>query len=101
MALLVVVNFKQSQQVSFLIQEIRAITPIRYGFMNDWNYRFGQKKTVLSRLDSDDLPSPAIEFGAMENDIIVSVTCYPTSSSDGDSDVHKCKIKNVPLQRWV
>jgi hypothetical protein len=74
-------------------------------YIEDWNYKFGEKKTILGRLDSDKNPSPSIELGAMDNDVTVSVSCYPKHQSGNATGVkpiiHKCKVQNVPLQRWV
>ena len=74
-------------------------------YVDDWNYRFGQPKVLLGRLDAAGSPSPAIVLGAMENDISISVTCYGQDQSTGvvgDSHVvHKCDIQNFPLQKWV
>jgi len=74
-------------------------------YIEDWNYKFGEKKTILGRLDSDKNPSPSIELGAMDNDVTVSVSCYPKQQSGDVTGVkpiiHKCKVQNVPLQRWV
>jgi len=56
-------------------------------YVQDWNYRFG------------------IVLGAVENNIIVSVSCYPQNQTTGTvtdtSIVHKCSITNFPLQSWV
>tara|TARA_Y100000389_G_C17471082_1_gene531001 strand:+ start:7856 stop:8575 length:720 start_codon:yes stop_codon:yes gene_type:complete len=74
-------------------------------YVQDWSYRFGEEKTLLSR--GRFLPSPSIVLGAMENNITVSVTCYPTSStsssgsSSGAGVLHKCELANFPLQKWV
>ena len=96
-------------------------------FVNDWNYRFGQDKVILQRLDKDNKPSPSITLGAMENTIKVRVNYYATSGSkaaasgneeaceaDADADVddgdlyssntdnvHTCQVENIPLQKWV
>jgi hypothetical protein len=78
-------------------------------YIEDWNYKFGEKKTILGRLDGDNNPSPSIELGAMDNDVTISISCYPTKQSGSASDsasavkpiIHKCKVQNVPLQRWV
>ena len=80
-------------------------------YVEDWNYKFGEKKTILGRLDGDKNPSPSIELGAMDNDVTISVSCYPKQAA-GDAPaaaandsvkpiIHKCKVQNVPLQRWV
>ena len=63
-------------------------------YVNDWNYKFGTPKVLLSRLDHDGHPSPSIVLGAIENNITVSVACYPQSQSTGTTSntsiVHKC-----------
>ena len=75
-------------------------------YVEDWNYKYGEKKTILGRLDGNKNPSPSIELGAMDNDVTVSISCYPTQRSGSDGNnvkpiIHKCKVQNVPLQRWV
>lgn len=74
-------------------------------YVNDWNYRFGEPKVLLGRLDDDKNASPSIVFDAMENNITISVSCYPQSQSTGltsnKSIVHQCSVKNFPLQKWV
>jgi hypothetical protein len=74
-------------------------------YVDDWNYRFGEPKVLLERRDADGSPSPSIVFSPMENDITISVTCYPQSNSTGavgnNGVVHKCSIRNFPLQSWV
>jgi hypothetical protein len=69
-------------------------------FVNDWNYRFGEPKVLLGRMDEDKNPSPSIVFGAMENDITISVACYSNNKSK-KSIIHTCNVQNFPLQRWV
>ena len=74
-------------------------------YVDDWNYRFGEPKILLTRLDQDQNPSPSIVLGAMENNITISVSCYPQNQTTGvtsnTSIVHKCTIENFPLQAWV
>jgi hypothetical protein len=74
-------------------------------YVDDWNYRFGEPKTILGRLDADKHPSPSIGLGAIENDLQISVSCYsqdPATGSAGSTPiVHKCSVRNVPLQKWV
>lgn len=78
-------------------------------YVEDWNYKYGEKKTVLGRLDSEKNPSPSIELGAMDNDLTISLSCYPKQSSGSAPQtdkgikpiIHKCKVQNIPLQRWV
>jgi len=69
-------------------------------YVNDWNYRFGEPKIILGRLDKDNNPCPSITLGAMENNLTVAVACYQTANSKA-MKTHQCTIRNVPLQKWV
>jgi hypothetical protein len=77
-------------------------------YVQDWNYRFGEPKVLLQRLDEEAHPSPKIVLGAIENNIEISIACYPDTSSQSSSQttipkaiIHKCAISNFPLQAWV
>lgn len=70
-------------------------------YVNDWNYRFGEPKVLLSRLDENNNASPSITMDPMQNNITVSVSCYPQSGTASSSMIHKCNVKNFPLQKWV
>lgn len=71
-------------------------------YVNDWNYRFGEPKILLGRHDKEKNPSPSITFGAMENDINISVACYSQNKQNLDKyTIHTCNVKNFPLQKWV
>ena len=72
-------------------------------YVDNWNYRYGQPKVIFGRNESSSNgeanPSPSVVLGAMQNDLTISITTYPTSSG-GSPLVHNCVIKNVPLQKW-
>jgi hypothetical protein len=74
-------------------------------YVNDWNYRFGEPKIILGRLDKDNNPSPSITLGAMENNVNVAVACYPNkASAEAGKEapiIHQCNVTNIPLQKWV
>ena len=70
-------------------------------YVNDWNYRFGEPKIILGRLDDNSNPSPSITLGAMENNLNIAVSCYPTNSNSTTPVIHQCNVSNVPLQRWT
>ena len=74
-------------------------------YVDDWNQNFGQQKNVLERKNQDGHLSPGVYLGAMENDIIIKVSCYPTNASTGvvsnNAIEHTCTVKNFPLQAWV
>jgi len=77
-------------------------------YVNDWNYRFGEQKIILGRLDKNNNPSPSISLDAMENNISVTVSCYPTKNNNDSKppsanppNLHTCSVSNIPLQKWV
>jgi len=93
-------------------------------YINDWNYRYGEKKVVFGRMSAPSSsstssipgvggvdPCPAVVLGEFENTVEVSLACYPgvnqepISTSSGSSPSHTviktCNIDNVPVQKWV
>jgi hypothetical protein len=88
-------------------------------FIDDWNYRYGEPKVIFGRMGgSSDAsggsvegisgidPCPAVVLGAIENNLMVSLGCYPgvdsqPTESGGKTIVHKCGIANIPIQKWV
>jgi len=86
-------------------------------YINDWNYRYGEPKVIFGRMGgksadgsgsisgvSGTEPCPAVVLGAVENNIAVSLACFPGTSEGGSADasvVHTCVLANVPIQKWV
>lgn len=73
-------------------------------YVEDWTYKYGQKKIILNRTDADRNPSPQIALGAFQNDLEISLQTYPDSANTESSTIsqtHNCNIKNVPIQSWV
>ena len=87
-------------------------------YINDWNYRYGEPKVVFGRMGAPSVdgsgdiagvsgtgPCPAVILGPVENNISVSLACFPGSiddaSSQKDSVIHTCMVSNVPIQKWV
>jgi hypothetical protein len=88
-------------------------------YINDWNYRYGEPKVIFGRMGAKSGangghipgvsgldPCPAVVLGAVENDVNVSLGCYPGADqqpdvSGGNTIVHTCSVANVPIQRWV
>jgi len=82
-------------------------------FIQDWNYKFGQEKTVLTRGASGAL-NPYVFLGAVENTLDVKINLMSGAAGSGGSstpaplgytggstdDSYTCKVKNVPLQSW-
>jgi hypothetical protein len=88
-------------------------------YINDWNYRYGEPKVIFGRMGAKSPtsggsiegvsgldPCPAVTLGATENNISISLGCYPGSNqppttSGGHTIVHKCEVPNVPIQKWT
>lgn len=88
-------------------------------YVNDWNYRYGEPKVIFGRMGANSSsgsgsvpgvsgldPCPAVVLGAIENNISVSLGCYPgidqePTTPGGNTVVHTCSIANVPIQKWV
>ena len=88
-------------------------------YVNDWNYRYGKPKVIFGRMGSKSStdtgsvpgisgldPCPAVVLGAVENNIMVSLGCYPganqqPTTTGGNTIVHTCGITNIPIQKWV
>jgi hypothetical protein len=88
-------------------------------YVNDWNYRYGDPKVIFGRMGSTSGtdggsisgvngvdPCPAVVLGAIENNISVSLGCYPgidqePTTPGGKTVVHTCSVSNVPIQKWV
>ena len=88
-------------------------------YINNWNYRYGEDKVIFGRMGamsgsgkgsvpgiSGLDPCPAVVLGAVENNISISLGCYPgadqqPTTTGGNTVVHTCSVANVPIQKWV
>lgn len=88
-------------------------------YVNDWNYRYGEPKVIFGRMGSSSSesggsiegvsgldPCPAVVLGAVENNLMVSLGCYPgadvqPTTPGGKTIVHTCSVGNIPIQKWV
>ena len=88
-------------------------------YVNDWNYRYGEPKVIFGRMGSTSDasegsipgvsgidPCPAVVLGAVENNLMVALGCYPNADTQptttgGKTVVHTCSVANIPIQKWV
>jgi hypothetical protein len=88
-------------------------------YVNNWNYRYGEDKVIFGRMGamsgegkgsvkglSGLDPCPAVVLGAVENNISISLGCFPgldqePTTPGGSTVVHTCSVANVPIQKWV
>lgn len=70
-------------------------------FIDDWNYRNGEKKYVFLRggIDTTNLVSeqcPGIYLGEYDNDLVVEMM-----HDNNSNPIKSCKVSNIPIQKWV
>lgn len=95
------------------VTSIRTGNETDYGiqfwmYIQDWDYKFGQPKYVLSRSapTNTSIKSPQVTLSPTENTLDVSVSVFPatvtgtTNTTDMSGDLFKCSVENVPLQSW-
>lgn len=88
-------------------------------YINDWNYRYGEQKVVFGRMGSQSPtgsgsisgvsgldPCPAVVLDSTENNLSISLGCYPgvnqqPTTVGGKTVIHTCSVSNVPIQKWV
>jgi len=88
-------------------------------YINDFNYRYGEPKVIFGRMGAPSGtkqgsvsglsgvdPCPAVILGALENNLEISLACFPginqaPTTVGGKSIIHTCKVSNVPVQKWV
>ena len=67
--------------------------------IGNWNYRFGEKKIIFSRMDDVGNFAPSVSLGGTENTIDVTLAVY--SGTGSGSTQYTCSLDNVPLQKWT
>jgi hypothetical protein len=88
-------------------------------YINDFNYRYGEPKVIFGRMGAPSVsgggsvpgisgkdPCPAVVLGAVENNLEISLGCFPgvdqtPTTPGGRTVIHTCKVANVPVQKWV
>lgn len=76
-------------------------------YVDDWNYRFGDRKVLLMRgspQGAHGMRTPFVYMGEKENNLVIDIDCYPTPSDTvhgHSTSKASCGIENFPLQRWV
>jgi hypothetical protein len=76
-------------------------------YINDWNYRYGDIKTIFTRMDGTNVhPCPAVQLDAIENNLTITLACFPGTPAVAGTQAaksvdHTCTVGNIPIQRWV
>jgi len=65
-------------------------------YVNNWNYRLGEKKPILERSGMNKM-----EFDTNLNNVIITLAVYPPENTGGEPIKHTCTLENVPLQAWT
>lgn len=69
-------------------------------YIDDWNYKYGEPKVLLSRKDNLNGFNPLVYFDPTENNVSVLLSCYG-SNPETPEENFICKVKNINLQKWV
>ena len=83
---------------SSLPTQSSSYTYAMWFYINDWNYNYGKNKILFNRINKDGGPGPAILLDAFDNMLKVKIGY---GSSPDTAGVHVCRVRNIPLQRWV
>jgi len=88
-------------------------------YIDNWNYRYGEPKVIFGRMGANSGqgagsvpgisgvdPCPAVVLGEVENNVIISLGCFPGADQEpttagGSTVIHTCSVSNVPIQKWV
>ena len=71
-------------------------------YVQDWNYAFGEDKTVFVRKEeSGDGGRDAVRvfMDKQANNLVIETRCYDGENSNGA--LQQCQVDNFPLQTWV
>ncbi len=76
-------------------------------YINDWDYKYGKEKHVLSRSDPSNsgVVNPRVMLHPTENTLQIAVSVYGSgednaNASTPDADMFVCEVPDVPLQSW-
>lgn len=73
-------------------------------YIDDWNYRYGDKKILFARIGSG-VFCPKVFFTPSINNLAVELTIYPSETNtikgSSPSTIFTCGIPNVPIQKWT
>jgi hypothetical protein len=82
-------------------------------YVQDWNYKFGVEKHVISRSDPTNpaIMNPSISLHPTDNSLKISVSVFgdgsssksepaPAGHSGATDDVYICEVPDIPLQTW-
>lgn len=84
-------------------------------YIQDWNYGYGKKKSVVKRADATHgaVTNPHISLHPTDNSLQISVSIFPDKEgssgkavpapaghSDSTDDVFTCEVPDIPLQTW-
>lgn len=78
-------------------------------YVNDWDYKYGHEKHVMSRSDPGNsaIVNPSVMLHPTENTLQIAVSVYdsgddntPANASTPNADKFVCEVPDIPLQSW-
>jgi hypothetical protein len=70
-------------------------------YVQDWAYRYGQEKSMLTRSDASGNMNPQVLLHATDNCLIIRISYLPANSADGAHETFECEVPHIPLQAWT
>jgi len=70
-------------------------------FVKDWNYRYGESKSIIKTTNAQGDQLIGIDLAPNENNVNIQISCYGSNSRSNSFEMHNCVLRNVPIQRWV
>lgn len=67
-------------------------------YVNNWQYGYGQGKTIFRRKNKSGNVSPSVSLSQFTNNLAISFTTYNPKTSGTQSK--SWNINNIPIQRW-
>ena len=70
-------------------------------YIQDWNYRFGNIKNILSYAQVGANTPLSFDLDAFENNLLINYNTYTDRTTDVSSQTHQIVINNMNIQKWV
>lgn len=84
-------NLAREQRQIPVTSEGMSFTYNFWMYIADWQYRFGEKKTIFNK----GMNGPEVSLAANQNSLGVNIRTFADASGE------TCGIDNIPLQKWV
>jgi hypothetical protein len=70
-------------------------------YIQDWNYRFGNIKNILSYAQVGATTPLSFDLDAFENNLLINYNSYTNNTNNASVNTHQILINNINIQKWV